>query len=129
MTITLHYSLIINDTIQRSYKIKCLLHSITRTKGTPRPRRIMRQKNVVEAITEDDKKLMPVLVLAMVTIEVGDDAFSPFVTVAPMVEAHQEYVYLPYPAYGFNRATKGGWVYKNLTTNMRNTGFKKQNNL
>ena len=112
MTIRLHDSVRINDEEQGAYTVKCSPHSVAGNNGISRSRRVMGQINVVEAMIGEDKILMPALVLAMITIKVGDNAFAPFFVVAPMVEVHQNFAYLPYPAYEFDRAPKGGWVYK-----------------
>ena len=68
--------------------------------------------NIVAANVGKNGDEIPVLVLALVTIEIGDDAYEPFFIVAPMIEVNQNMAYLPYTAYKFDIAYKGGWVYK-----------------
>ena len=82
--------------------IKCSPHSIAGQNGLSRSRRVMGQINIV----------MPVIVFALVTIVVDSEFYAPFFIVAPMIEVKQNFAYLPYPAYKFDRASKGGWVCK-----------------
>ena len=112
MTIRLHDSISINDPIQGEYKIKCSPHSVVGLKGISRSRREMGQINIVGAKVGENGEELPVLVLALVTMKIGDDSYAPFFIVAPMIEVYQTMAYLPYTAYKFDVAFKGGWVYK-----------------
>ena len=112
MTIKLHDSMVINDEAIEQYKVRCSPYSVEGNKGISRSRRVMGQINVVKASVGDDKEAMPVLVLALVTIKIGDEQFAPFFIVAPMIEIEQDFAYLPYPVYAFDQAPKGGWIYK-----------------
>ena len=64
------------------------------------------ETNVGESQAELDEQVMPVLVLALLTIRTGNDTFAPFLIVAPLIEVYQKF------AYKFDTASKGGWRYK-----------------
>ena len=98
MTIRLHDSIIINDHLNGTYKVKCSPYSVIGSKGISRSRRNMGQINIVEANVGEsqaglDEQVMPVLVLALLTIRTGNDAFAPFLIVAPLIEVYQKFAF------------------------------------
>ena len=86
ITIRLHDSFNVNDKFRGFYKIKCSPHNISGQNGLSRSRRVMEQINIVDASVREDREVMPVIVLALVTVAVGSEFYAPFFIVAPMIE-------------------------------------------
>ena len=77
ITIRLYDSFNVNDKIRGFYKIKCSPHNISGQNGLSRSRRVMEQINIVASVGED-REVMPVIVLALVTVAVGSKFYPPF---------------------------------------------------
>ena len=118
MNISLHDSVRINDPVQGSYLVKCSPYSDGGERLTSRSRRVMGQVNVVEAKVGPLKTDIPVLVLALITLEIENNTYAPFFIIASMVERPQSSAYLPYRAFELDTHTLGGWEYKLIQANL-----------
>ena len=78
----------------------------------------MGQINVVAAKVGTQKAEIPVLVLALVTLQIDFNTYAPFFIIAPMVERPQSSAYLPYRAFELDTHSHGGWEYKLIQANL-----------